>query len=213
MNNVRFCNKSVYVKYLSSSSHPSIFLLAPPFLFMLNLLLASPPWSSLLPASSRSFCRYPSAPILLLPFSILYRPILFPSSLPFLGPLLFLIYINDMVNSTQIGEFILFADDTNLLYSHDNVSSLSSLINSELSKLSVWLQVNKLSINITKSNYIIFKPRQKRLILDLNLEINHPKVNRASEVCFLGVILDENLLESTFISYCLQNLQINWHYT
>ena len=61
-----------------------------------------------------------------------------------------------------MGEFILFADDTNLFYSHDNVSSLMSLINSELSMLSEWFQANKLSVNISKTNYIIFKPRQKK---------------------------------------------------
>jgi hypothetical protein len=55
-----------------------------------------------------------------------------------LGSLLFLIYINDIYNSTDIGEFIIFADDTNLFYSRDNMSSLMSLINSELCKISEW---------------------------------------------------------------------------
>jgi hypothetical protein len=70
--------------------------------------------------------------------------------------LLFLMYINDICNTTDYGEFILFADDTNLLYSHENVSTLTSVINIELSKISDWLQSNKLSLNIKKSTYIIF---------------------------------------------------------
>ena len=117
-----------------------------------------------------------------------------------LGPLLFLSYINDVYNATEIGEYILFAD-TNLFYSHDNVSSLMSLINFELSTLSKWFQANKLSVNISKTNYIIFKPRQKKQIYDFNLKINNKKINRINEVCFLGVILDEHLSWKAHISH------------
>ena len=79
-----------------------------------------------------------------------------------LGPSLFLLYINDIYNATEISEFILFADDTNLFYSHDNVSSLMSLIHFELSMLSEWFQGNKLSVNISKSNYIILNQDKKK---------------------------------------------------
>ena len=118
-----------------------------------------------------------------------------------LGPLLLLLYINDIYHATDLGEFILFADDTNLFYSHDNASSLTNLINSELSMLSEWFQANKLSVNISKTNYIIFKPRQKKQIFDLNLKINNKEINRVNEVCFLGVILDENLSWKAHISH------------
>ena len=101
------------------------------------------------------------------------------------------IIINDLCNATEIGELILFADDTNSFYSHDNVSSLMSQINFELSMLNEWFQANKLSVNITVTNYIIFKPRQRKKIFDFNLRINK-KINRVNEVCFRGVILDEN---------------------
>ena len=76
-----------------------------------------------------------------------------------------------------------------------------SLINSELCMISKWFQSNKLSVNITKSNYIIFKPRQKRQTFDLYLEINDNKISRVKEVCFLGVILDENLSWQAHISH------------
>jgi retron-type reverse transcriptase len=78
-----------------------------------------------------------------------------------LGPLLFLLYINDLCDVTNVLEFILFADDTNLFYSHKNQSSLANVINHEIHKLSEWFRANKLSINIKKSNYMLFKPRQK----------------------------------------------------
>ena len=67
-----------------------------------------------------------------------------------LGPLLFLIYINDICNSSNLLSFILFADDTNLLMSHKNLDTLIAKINEELEKVTIWLQLNKLSLNLTK---------------------------------------------------------------
>ena len=110
-----------------------------------------------------------------------------------LGPLLFLIYINDICNASEFLEFILFADDTNLFLSHDDLSYLNTIINLELDKLSIWLQTNKLSVNTNKSNYFVFKSRQGRQPLDLNLKINKCNLNQVSEVVFLGVVLDEHL--------------------
>ena len=118
-----------------------------------------------------------------------------------LGPLLFLIYINDICNALEFLEFILFADDTNLFLSHDDLSYLNTIINLELDKLSIWLQTNKLSVNTNKSNYIVFKSRQGRQPLDLNLEINKCSLNQVSEVVFLGVVLDEHLSWKSHISH------------
>ena len=123
-----------------------------------------------------------------------------------LGPLLFLVYINDICKTTDYGEFILFADDTNLFYSHENISTLTSVINTELCKISDWLQSNKLSLNIKKSNYIIFKPRQKRQVYNLALTINNNTIDRVKEVCFLGVILDENLTWKAHVSYIARKI-------
>ena len=87
---------------------------------------------------------------------------------PILGPLLYnkphLLYINDLSNVANIFDLILFADDTNLFYSRKDPSCLINLINDETSKLSEWFKANMLSINIKKSNYMIFKPRQITLI-------------------------------------------------
>ena len=60
-------------------------------------------------------------------------------------------------------KFYLFADDTNLLYADKNLKSLESMVNDELCKLYDWLIANKLSLNIKKSNYVIFRPRQKNV--------------------------------------------------
>ena len=79
-----------------------------------------------------------------------------------LGPLLFLIYINDISNSSQILGFHLFADDTSLFYSHDNIDTIEDTVNNELLNITNWLIANKLTLNVDKSNYIIFRPPKKK---------------------------------------------------
>ena len=118
-----------------------------------------------------------------------------------LGPLFFLLYINDICNVSSILNFILFADDTNLFLSHNDLSFMMNTINSELLKLSEWFKANKLSINIQKSSYMIFKTRQKRYIPEFSIEINNTKIKRVNEVVFLGVVLDENLSWKPHISH------------
>ena len=67
-----------------------------------------------------------------------------------LGPLLFLLYINDLPNFSNILQFYLFADDTNIYYEADTLVNLELTINRELKKLHTWLIVNRLSLNIDK---------------------------------------------------------------
>ena len=74
-----------------------------------------------------------------------------------LGPLLFLIYINDLPRSSKKLTFYLFADDTNIYYESNNPDLLQKTVNKELKKVKMWLDVNKLSLNIDKTNFIIFK--------------------------------------------------------
>jgi hypothetical protein len=120
-----------------------------------------------------------------------------------LGPLLFIIYVNDLCNVTQKFTPILYADDTtleaplcsfNYLQKSDS-SNASLLMNSELSKISQWLSVNKLSMNTTKSKYMVFhlpQTNQNRLP-DLNICINNIQLERVTEFNFLGITLDETL--------------------
>ena len=68
--------------------------------------------------------------------------------------------INDLCNVSKALDFILFADDTNIFFSHKDPIFLMELVNTELQNLSCWFQANKLSINVKKSNYIIFKTSQ-----------------------------------------------------
>ena len=67
------------------------------------------------------------------------------------------------------------------------------IVNNELKKLSSWFQANRLSINIKKSNFILFKTKQNRQKLDLHFSINDIEIDCVNEVLFLEVILDEHL--------------------
>ena len=67
------------------------------------------------------------------------------------------------------------------------------LVNTELQNLSCWFQATKLSINVKKSNFIIFKTSQNQQKLDLDFSINDTKIDRATETLFWGVIIDECL--------------------
>ena len=87
-----------------------------------------------------------------------------------LGPILFLVYINDLANISNKLRFILFADDTN--------EDVFNVINEELKHLSVWFKVNKLSLNFDKTNYMLFN--NKHGLIDHNLRIDGIKVNRVS---------------------------------
>ena len=109
-----------------------------------------------------------------------------------LGPLLFLVYINDLCSVSKVLELILFADDTNIFYSHTDSSYLIEIVNLELEKITCWLYTNKLSINFKKSNFITFRPRQNRQTLDLAFNISNYSIDRVKEATFLGVILDEH---------------------
>ena len=101
-----------------------------------------------------------------------------------LRPLFFLLYTNDLCNVWNIFDLVLFADDTNIFFSHD-LPSLMNVISIELLKLSEWFKVNKLSINIDINIniwyircYMIFKPRQKRQIFYILLEIINHRIYR-----------------------------------
>ena len=89
-----------------------------------------------------------------------------------LGPLLFLININDINAASCKLSFTLFADDTNIFNKNSNLQQLIRSTNEELSKLSLWFKANRLSLNITKTNYMLFSNRKKILNQNMNVIID-----------------------------------------
>ena len=115
------------------------------------------------------------------------------------GPLLFLIYMNDLPNASEVFEFILFADDTDLFSTIEysipiTRTNVNETLNSELSEVYDWLTLNKLTLNITKTKFLVFHPIRKDITgLIPTLEINGVEFERVSESKNLGVVIDENL--------------------
>jgi retron-type reverse transcriptase len=74
-----------------------------------------------------------------------------------LSPLLFLLYINDIQFCSELISIVLFADDTNILFSHTCLKQLNEIIQIEMNKITDWLNANKLSINTQKTKFILFR--------------------------------------------------------
>ena len=78
-----------------------------------------------------------------------------------LGPLLFLIYINDIVNVSKVAKLLLFADDTTSLYTGPTLDILFPIINKDLRDIHLWCNINKISLNYNKTKYMIFSPTNR----------------------------------------------------
>ena len=117
-----------------------------------------------------------------------------------LGPLLFLPYINDIHLSSDKLKFYLFADEPNILYADKNLEAVEQTVNAELKNVHDWLTTNKLTLNTKKSNFVIFRPCQKKKkhfssqISIFDCETNkRVSLEQKSYVKYLGVLVDENL--------------------
>ena len=113
-----------------------------------------------------------------------------------LGPLLFLIYVNDLYIAAPEITAVMFADDTSLFLSDKNIENLFSKMNDELKNVSIWFKANKLSLNITKTKFSLFHPSRKKRNIPVNLpklEIDNTKIKRECVTKFLGLLIDENL--------------------
>ena len=111
-----------------------------------------------------------------------------------LGPILFLIYMNDLANSLPESKIRLFADDTNIFLYGLDLPNINNKCNKVLEDVSDWMLANRLSINIEKTNYTIFSPtRINRYVIHFNLSINGVSISKAQCVKYLGVYIDEDL--------------------
>ena len=110
-----------------------------------------------------------------------------------LGPLLFLVYVNDIIKTSNILSFVLFADDTNIFLSDKNLMNLITILNIELNKLSSWFKCNKLSLNINKTNYMLFQTTHLNVDLDYDIKIDNIPLDQKESTKFLGITIDKNL--------------------
>jgi len=106
-----------------------------------------------------------------------------------LGPLLFLLYINDLPSASKIFSSVLFADDSNFFFSHERIDTLYKTVNKELAKVFQWVQANRLSLNVEKTKYCLFHSLylKSRMPPQLpSLKINLSEIQRTNNLTFLG---------------------------
>ena len=108
-----------------------------------------------------------------------------------LGPKLFLLYINEICNVSKLLKYVLFADDTNLFCSGGDLRQLLDTVEKELKILKRWFDINKLSLNLKKTKFIIFG--YKKIKHEIKIMIDHVEIERVYENKFLGVIIDHKL--------------------
>ena len=118
-----------------------------------------------------------------------------------LGPLLFLIYVNDIANVCELSFSLLFADDTNVFNTGDKYKEISDRLNKELKVLAIWLKANKLSLNIKKTQFMLFGNKKNLDPDDVNIVIDGHTIQRTTKSKFLGVIIDEKLNWKHHITY------------
>ena len=111
-----------------------------------------------------------------------------------LGPLLFLIYINDLHKSIRFSKTYHFADDTSIIQSNPLLDRLSKQVNKDLSNLSNWLRANKLSLNVKKTELVIFRPRKLKIDHSFKFKLDGKRLVRTHSVKHLEVLIDEHLL-------------------
>lgn len=110
-----------------------------------------------------------------------------------LGPLLFLIYINNVHKIGLKGDVTLYADDTCLFYFGSSADTIITDAQADLNKLNDWLQCNLLTINTSKTNYIIFSAKNKKITHHPPLTINNKTITEVDSEKYLGLILDSHL--------------------
>ena len=127
-----------------------------------------------------------------------------------LGPLLFLIYINDLCNSTALGEFVLFADDTNIFVCGKDKTSAYHNANIILSSVHNYMKANKLHINMKKCCFMYFSPNKRDDVNDSadehTLKLNGNEILRVCHTKFLGVVIDDKLSWQPHIDHLIKKL-------
>ena len=117
-----------------------------------------------------------------------------------LGPILFLLYINDLASICTNVFSIFFADDSNIFKNGKDLIKLQETINSELKEISKWLNVNKLFMNISKTQYMVFSGKKMEDNV-VNLHIDQKLLKRVFKSKFLGVIIDDKLTFKDHIAH------------
>ena len=112
-----------------------------------------------------------------------------------LGPLLFLLYINDLPNCLVSSETLMYADDTHLTYASNSIEDIECTLNRHLANVSDWLKANRLTLNKTKTEFMVIGSWQKLGTFDKspNLVLDSFPIKQVSTTKSVGVLVDKHL--------------------
>ena len=118
-----------------------------------------------------------------------------------MGPLLFLIYVNDIANCLTHSKLISFADDITVFLSSKCINDLYNNTNSDLDDLTNWFKANRLALNVTKSHYMLFQPNGNQNTLGNTLNIGVDQIEHKLNCKFLGIFIDNQLRWNNHLSH------------
>ena len=113
-----------------------------------------------------------------------------------IGPLLFLVYINDLSDCLNNGSPRMYTDDTNVSFQSANLNELEEMMTSDLSRLNTWLKANRLSLNLAKIEYMVIGKRQRLATEDvdrISVHVNNTVIKRVQQTKSLGLTTDDSL--------------------
>ena len=117
-----------------------------------------------------------------------------------LGPLLFLLYINDLHKVCPVAKYLLFADDTAIFYSAPTICELQDNISESFPKITTWLHANRLSLSVHKTSYQLYANDAAAAAHKLHIPVGNSELNRIGTVKYLGVLIDEDMKFKSHIS-------------
>ena len=126
-----------------------------------------------------------------------------------MGPILFNVYINDIYKCLKYSNVTLFADDTCIYHSDYEINTLMNIVSCDLQRAQKWLHINRLTLNLTKSHYLIFSKKKLNAgsIENTSLTINNTTLSRLNDTNFLGIQIDDKLTWSIHLSFLTKKLK------
>ena len=124
-----------------------------------------------------------------------------------LGPLLFSIYVNDLPNVVSTSDINMFADDTKLHYCHGDLSTVERALQADLENISTWLSVNRLKLNVSKSQCMLIGSRQRIGEKCLHLMLSGDALRQVSTTKYLGIHIDQHLTWNSHMDYILNRVR------
>jgi len=124
-----------------------------------------------------------------------------------LGPILFLIYINDLNKVLKYCKCKMFADDTIIYYSSSDSIEIENKINYDLNNLAIWLKSNTISLNVSKTKFMLVRGVQASMPnVNCNIKIENEKIENVNVIKYLGVMIDKHLNFREHIGYIIKKI-------